>query len=519
MSISSLLNYLSTALSTAGPEVPELSIAQEGFFAGGPPSPLYDGVFEKSFDGHLLPMLARSPSPSPTASLLVHTPLLSYTPIPLAPSTLSPKPPRTCNQYQERREGCIISLPLRRSKLSAEGSLLEGLHLSSTGRRLTQRRPNQADLIYGAATTRSNASIPEQKTAESIAMDELQPVLLNSREYSFELIPSVGNLNYKEDGCICASRVRQVQAHRESLAAKTGALRRIESSVFDELESTSKVKDLEGNGIDVVSETENDVGKKIVVTAFDRMGLFGGIYDSSSEEEIESRLKTTFTFKNDSERTDVGLNSNMSPLARRVSGRSDDQSPSAMVKSLEEWQPIDSLEAIDELNNTGAGSRSSIDEKGVNDKDTDDTPANGDDVSANTVKVYPFLSTGAMQPLLQLAQLEPDIFENEMIGLSVAANGDNKSKRSLLSIFKRKSLVHIDNQVLNIRIQASLKSLSLRKWKLQVRKHPRNALASIEKRLDKFTRIFKSTNSRDQEQPVHPLFEDSFDDFMPLTVF
>ncbi|KAK9313579.1 hypothetical protein V1522DRAFT_264625 [Lipomyces starkeyi] len=519
MSISSVFNYLGTALSTAGPEVPELSIAQEGFFAGGPPSSLYDGVFEQSFDGRLLPMLARSPSPSPTASLLGRTPILSYSPIPLAASTLSLKPPRTCNQYQERRDGYIISPRPRRSKLSAPGSVLEGLHLSSADRHLTQRQPNQADLTYGAAVTRSNASIPEQKAMESIEMDELKPVLVNSRQYSFELIPSVGNPNYKEDGCSCASRVGQVQRQRESAAVKTGALRRIESSVFDELENESKLRDLEGNGIDVVSETEDDVGKKIVVTAFDTMGLFGGIYDSSSEEEdIESRLKTTLTFNNDAERTGVGLISNVSTLARRVSGRRDDQSPSAMVKSLEGWLPIDSLEVIEELNNTGVRSRSSIEEKGVDDKETDDIPANGD-VCANTVKVYPFLSTGAMQPLLQLGQLEPDIFENEMIGLSVAKNGDNKSKRSLLCIFKRKSLVRIDNERLNIRIQASLKSLSFRKWKLRARKHPRNVLASIEKRLDIFTKIFKSRNSRGQEQPVHPLFEDSFDDFMSLTVF
>ncbi|KAK9373042.1 uncharacterized protein V1513DRAFT_426997 [Lipomyces chichibuensis] len=516
MSISSVLNYLSTALSTAGPEVSELSIAQEGFFAGGPPSPLYDGVFEKSFDGRLLPMLARSPSPSSTASLLGHTQILSYTPIPLAASTLSPKPPRTCNQYQERREGYIISPRLRRSKLSAAGSLLEGLRLPSTDWHLTQRQPNQADHIYGAVATRSNASIPEQKAMESIEMDELKPVLVNSREYSFELIPSVGNPNYKKNGCRCA-RVRQVE--REFMAARTGALRRIESSVFDELENASKLRDLEGNGIDVVSETENDVGKRIVVTAFDTMGLFGGNYDSSSEEEeFESRLKTTLTFKNEAERRGVGLNSNMSALARQVSGRSDDQSPSAILTSREGWLPIGSLEMIEELNNTSLRSRSSIEERGVDDKETDDVPANGN-VSANTVKVYPFLSTGAMQPLLQLGQLEPDIFENEMIGLSVAAISDNKSKRSLFCIFKRKPLERINHEALNIRIQASLKSLSIRKWKLQARKHPRNILASIEKRLDIFTKIFKSRNSRDREQPVHPLFEDSFDDFMPLTVF
>ncbi|KAJ8101278.1 hypothetical protein POJ06DRAFT_237418 [Lipomyces tetrasporus] len=499
MSITSVLNFLSTALGTAGPEIPELGITQESIFAAGPPSPIYDGIFEKSFDGRLPPLAARSPSPSPTASLLEHTPVLSYLPIRSDVSPLSSKLPRTRHQYKELREGHIVSPSRpRRSKLPVAKTLFEGLRFSNGDRRLTQLQPNQAHVTFGTVSMKSNTSVPRQKAVESIEMEELKPVLVNSHEYSSESIPAVEPSQSQMGKC--GSRILQMPRQRGSTAAKTGTLRRIESSVFEELENVSRANDLEGHGIDVVSETENDVGKKIVVTAFDTMGLFGKIYDSSSdEEESELRLKAEVIFNNET----------------MAAGR---------AKSQEQWLPIHSREAIEGLNSTRVRSRLTISriENRDDDQENANTPVIGE-VSESTVKMHPLLSTGAMQAPVHLDQLEPDIFENEMIGLSAATNRDDKRKRNPLFKFKRKPLAPIENDSVNIRTPASLKSqngLSFQKWKLRAREPPRRVMASIERRLNIFAKIFRTRNfHHDKEPPIYPLFEDSFDDFISRTEF
>ncbi|KAK9249047.1 hypothetical protein V1506DRAFT_139039 [Lipomyces tetrasporus] len=525
MSITSVLNFLSTALGTAGPEIQELGITQESIFAAGPPSPIYDGIFEKSFDGRLPPLAARSPSPSPTASLLEHTPVLSYLPIRSDVSPLSSKLPRTRHQYKERREGHIVSPSRpRRSKLPVAKTLFEGLRFSNGDRRLTQLQPNQAHVTFGTVSMKSNTSVPRQKAVESIEMEELKPVLVNSHEYSSESIPAIEPSQSQMGKC--GSRILQMPRQRGSTAAKTGTLRRIESSVFEELENVSRANDLEGHGIDVVSETEKDVGKKIVVTAFDTMGLFGKIYDSSSdEEESELRLKAEVIFNNETMAAGRALKGNTSALALSASGyHFDDESQSVMVKSQEQWLPIHSREAIEGLNSTRVRSRLTISriENRDDDQENANTPVIGE-VSESTVKMHPLLSTGAMQAPVHLDQLEPDIFENEMIGLSAATNRDDKRKRNPLFKFKRKPLAPIENDSVNIRTPASLKSqngLRFQKWKLRAREPPRRVMASIERRLNIFAKIFRTRNfHRDKEPPIYPLFEDSFDDFISRPEF
>ncbi|KAK9319667.1 hypothetical protein V1517DRAFT_331788 [Lipomyces orientalis] len=527
MSISSVLNFLSTALGTAGPEIPELGITQESIFAGGPPSPLYDGIFEKSFDGHLQPLAARSPSPSPTASLLEHTPVLSYLPIRSDISPLSRKLLRTRHQHKERREGNIISHRPRRSKLPVAKTLFEGLRFSNADRRLKQLQPNQAHVTFGAVSMKSNTSVPRQKAVESIEMEELKPVLANSHKYPSESIPPVEPAQAQMGKC--GSSILQMPRCRGSMAAKTGTLRRIESSVFEELENVSKTNNSEGHGIDVVSEAESEVGKKIVVTAFDTIGLLGKFYDSSSdEEESELRLKAEVIFNNETTPAARALKGNLSALALCASGHHlDDELQSVMVKSQERRLPRHSQEAIDGLNNTVVRSRltNSRTENGNDDQENVNIPVVPvvGEVSESTVKMHPLLSTGVMQTPVHLDQLEPDIFENEMIGLSVATNRENQRRRNPLFRFKRKSFAPIENGSVNVREPASLKSqngLTFQKWKVRAREPPRKVMASIERRLDIFAKIFRIRNfHRDKEPPIYPLFEDSFDDFISRTEF
>ncbi|KAK9239374.1 hypothetical protein V1525DRAFT_398634 [Lipomyces kononenkoae] len=502
------------ALSATEPEAPDVRIVENNFFTSGPPCPLYDGVFEKTFDGRLPTMLAQSRSPSPAAFLLADPRVFATGPLrPVVP--LSPKLRQACNQLK-RREGTTMSLSLQHPRSSTPESLFDELRLSDTDRHLTQRQPSQADVNYGAVATRADPSTQKQKETESIEMEELKPVPADSREFAFpQSTRSVGHPKPMREGHGCASRVLQRQGQPEFLSVKKDALRRVENCGFKEFSTASKVRAMEGNRIDIVSEAENYTGKNVVVTSFDTMRLFGSFYGcSTDEDEFEPILESTLGFRNTAESTGVALHSNMSSSVLPVpSNRSNDESPLAIINSLERRPTIYSHHERDAIQADKADtrSRSYIEGTGniVADEENNCPQVNGE-LNDNTVRVYTLLSTGPMQPPLQLDQLEPDIFGNEIAGLSVAVNGDNKDKRKILGIFKRKYSELVDNDSPNIRMSANLKSVRLLKWHLRVRK-PQRVLASIEKRLDIFTKLFKSVNAHVKEQPGHLLLEDSSD--------
>ncbi|KAK9367603.1 hypothetical protein V1509DRAFT_625661 [Lipomyces kononenkoae] len=503
-------------------QVSELRTVQDSFFASGPPCPLYDGVFEKSFDGCLPPMLAQSRSPSPTASLLANPQGFANTHLRSLP--LLPRSQQTCNQFK-RGEGTAMSVNLQRSRSSTPEPLFEALHLSNRDRHVTQRQPSHADVNYGAVAARADPSDKEQKETESIEMEELKPLLADSHEISFQqFMHPIGHSQPMKHDYGCTSRPLQRQGQPEFMSLRKDALRRIENSGFQESPTVSKVRALESNGIDAVPEAESDIGKRIVVTAFDTMSLFGTIYDSSTdEEEFEPRLASTLMFRNSAEPTGAALRSNLSSSVLPVSANhSKDESPLAIANSLERrlsthslHESEDALDAVDavdavDANNTGTRSRSDIEGMGniVAGKENNSLQANGE-LNGSTVRIHTFLSMGLMQAPLQLDQLQPDIFGNETAGISVTGNGDDTTKRNLLDLFKRKYSERVGNEAPNVQTSASLNSVRHRRWRLRVRK-PQRVLASM-KRLDIFTKLFKPGNAPVKEEPVHLLLEDSSD--------